>query len=86
MTNFTDFLLDTLKFLDEKVFTAQRARENSGYVTYIQEANPQMQERLTVVSYHLKNNLNSCVYLQARTQDALDYVSTLSTSRTKAQV
>lgn len=72
----TDFLSDTMKFLEEKVFRSSddSRRERSGYAAFVVDTNPQVEERLTNLSYLIKNNLDTVKYLQARTKDALDYV------------
>jgi len=72
--NLAKFLLETMVFLDTKVFTRQAGQNPSDYITYVNETNPHMEEKLNNMLHLIENNLNTCQYLQARTKDALDYV------------
>lgn len=69
----TKFLLDTLEYLEQKVFTD---REMTMYEAFVRETNPHMEEKLKNTMGLVENNLQTCDYLQARTKDALDFVST----------
>lgn len=73
----TDFLKETMHFLAEKVLhdASDPKKEPWSYSTYVEETSPIFEERLTNISYLIKNNLQTCKYLQARTKDAMDYVS-----------
>ena len=72
--NLTNFLLETMTFLEEKVFLRQPGREISSYISYFHETSPQVEEKLKVMSSLIDNNLDSCKYLQGRTKDALNFV------------
>lgn len=79
----TEFLLETMEFLEKKIFDrewhADRDDGVSGmYRTYVYQTNPHMEEKLRNILHLIDNNLSTCQYLQARTQDALDFVSLAS--------
>ena len=74
--NLAQSLLDTLQYLEEKIFP--KALEEGGsrsHTAFIQRTNPQMHEKLTNIASMIMNNLHTCTYFQSRTQDALEYVS-----------
>ena len=71
------FLLDTLQFLDTKVFTTDRIgrhKDVSTYEAFVLETNPHMEEKLKNTLGLVENNLETNNYLQARAKDALDFV------------
>ena len=75
----TKFLLETMKFLEKKVF--EREGPNSGdgmsdaYKNYVYQTNPHMEEKLNNLLHLIENNISTGQYLKSRTQDALDFVS-----------
>ncbi|EXJ67733.1 uncharacterized protein A1O5_09079 [Cladophialophora psammophila CBS 110553] len=46
----------------------------ASYRTYVYQTNPHMEEKLMNISHLIENNLSTCLYLQARTRDALDFI------------
>ena len=77
----TNFMKDTLVFIEDKALHAGEAakEDSSSYSAHLHETNPQVEEKLTNLSFLIANNLSSCKYLQARTKDAMDYVSIILT-------
>lgn len=72
------FLLETSKFLEEKIF-ARTVMSRGGsmaeqYRKYVFQTNPHIEEKLNNIQNLIENNLSTCQYLQSRTRDALDYV------------
>jgi hypothetical protein len=74
----TEFLLETMEFLESKVFARDGPGRDDGvsahYKTYVGKTNPHMEEKLQNIRHLIRNNLSTCRYLQARTSDALDFV------------
>ncbi|KIV79956.1 hypothetical protein PV11_07495 [Exophiala sideris] len=74
----TKFLLETLKFLETKVFARELSSRDDGisesYRTYVYHTNPHMEEKLKNTLHLIENNLSTCQYLQSRTRDALDFI------------
>lgn len=69
-------MLDTLKFLETNVFARRwNSQDMSRYELYVYQTNPHMEEKLKNMLSLIENNLQTCVYLQSRSKDALDYVS-----------
>lgn len=70
----TQSLLDTLEYLEDKIFPKALEAGTSNHATFILRTNPQVQEQLTNIASMIQNNLHTCTYFQARTKDALEYV------------
>jgi hypothetical protein len=72
------FLLETSKFLEEKIFARTVTSRAGGmveqYRIYVFQTNPHIEEKLNNIQNLIENNLSTCQYLQSRTRDALDYV------------
>lgn len=73
------FLLETSKFLEEKIFARTVTTDREGgmieqYRVYVFQTNPHIEEKLNNIQNLIENNLSTCQYLQSRTRDALDYV------------
>jgi hypothetical protein len=73
------FLVETLQFLEQKVFIQpqqpqQQQRDMTTYDAYVLETNPHMLEKIQNTIGLLDNNLQTCDYLQGRSKDALDFV------------
>jgi hypothetical protein len=82
LQSLTKFLLETMEFLEKKIFDREVPRGRSDgisdmYRTYVYQTNPHMEEKLNNILHLIENNLSTTVYLQARTSDALDFVSPL---------
>lgn len=73
--NLTQSLLDTLQYLEEKIFPKALEAGSTSHSVFIHRTNPQVQEKLTNIASMVLNNRNTCQYYQARTKDALEYVS-----------
>lgn len=82
LMSLTKFLLETMDFLEKKIFereaSARGGRSDDGisesYKVYVYQTNPHMEEKLNNTLHLIENNLSTSQYLQARTQDALDFV------------
>lgn len=76
-SNLVAFMVDTMTFLEEKVLVDPKdsRQEPSRYMSFIVDMNRQVEEKLSNLNYLIKNNSDTCIYLQARTKDAMDYVS-----------
>jgi hypothetical protein len=72
--NLTQSLLDTLQYLEDKIFPRALEAGTSSHTTFIHRTNPQVQEKLTNIASMVQNNLHTCTYFQTRTKDALEYV------------
>ncbi|KAK5464663.1 hypothetical protein LTS15_001225 [Exophiala xenobiotica] len=74
----TKFLLETMTFLEDKVFMRDISSHNDGmtdsYRAYVYQTNPHMEEKLNNILHLIENNLSTCQYLQSRTRDALDFI------------
>ncbi|KEF60842.1 uncharacterized protein A1O9_02404 [Exophiala aquamarina CBS 119918] len=72
------FLLETSKFLEEKIFARTVMSRDGGmaeqYRKYVFQTNPHIEEKLNNIQNLIENNLSTCQYLQSRTRDALDYI------------
>jgi len=72
------FLLETSKFLEEKIFARTVMSRGGGmaeqYRIYVFQTNPHIEEKLNNIQNLIENNLSTCQYLQSRTGDALNYV------------
>lgn len=86
LQSLTKFLLETMEFLEKKVFDREimdgsggRGRQDDfiaeSYRTYVYQTNPHMEEKLNNIVHLIENNLATCEYLQSRTRDSLDFVS-----------
>lgn len=75
--NLTQSLLDTLQYLEDKIFPKALEAGSINHTTFIQRTNPQVQEKLTNIASMIQNNLHTCAYFQTRTKDALEYVGRL---------
>jgi hypothetical protein len=76
--NLTQSLLDTLQYLEDKIFPKALEAGSTSHTTFIQRTNPQVHEKLTNIASMIQNNVHTCAYFQARTKDALEYVRQLS--------
>ena len=74
----TKFLLETMTFLEDKVFMRGISSHDDGmtdsYRTYVYQTNPHMEEKLNNILHLIENNLSTCQCLQSRTRDALDFI------------
>lgn len=59
-------LLDTLQYLKDKIFPQALTAGPTSYTTFVQQMNPQVQEKLTNIACMIQNNLHTCTYFQAR--------------------
>jgi hypothetical protein len=73
LKSLTKFLLETLEFLEKKIFEREPSRDDT-VQSYVYQTNPHMEEKLTNTLHLIENNLSTAEYLQARTRDALDFV------------
>lgn len=78
--NLTQSLLDTLQYLEDKIFPTALQAGTSSHTNFIHRTNPQVQEKLTNIANMILNNLHTCTYFQTRTKDALEYVRFASCS------
>ena len=79
LQSLTKFLLETMEFLEKKIFDRELPRgRNDGisdtYRTYVYQTNPHVEEKLNNILHLIENNASTTEYLQARTRDALDFV------------
>ena len=72
--NLVQSLLDTLQYLEDKIFPKALEAGSTSHTTFIQRTNPQVQEKLTNIASMIQNNVHTCTYFQTRTKDALEYV------------
>jgi hypothetical protein len=72
--NLAQSLLDTLQYLEDKIFPKALEAGSTSHSKFIQRTNPQVQEKLTNIASMIQNNLHTCTYFQTRTKDALEYV------------
>ncbi|MCJ1329427.1 hypothetical protein MMC10_006107 [Thelotrema lepadinum] len=84
LENLTKFLLETLDFFSATlpdVSTGTGSSPNGGpamhHQTFIRNTHYQMKEDLTNTLSLLRNNVETCDYLQSRTADSLNYISAL---------
>jgi hypothetical protein len=80
LQSLTKFMLETLDFLEKKIFEREGDGPRDRYVEddyrrYVYETNPHMEEKLNNTLHLIENNLATVGYMQARTRDALDFVS-----------
>ncbi|KAJ9610819.1 hypothetical protein H2200_005596 [Cladophialophora chaetospira] len=79
LQSLTKFLLETMEFLEKKIFDREipRGRDDpmtDAYRTYVYQTNPHMEEKLNNILHLIENNLATSQYLQSRTRDALDFI------------
>lgn len=72
--NLAQSLLDTLQYLEDKIFAKALEVGPTSHTTFIQRTSPQVQEKLTNIASMIQNNVHTCTYFQTRTKDALEYV------------
>ncbi|KAI4148642.1 MAG: hypothetical protein LQ340_005010, partial [Diploschistes diacapsis] len=87
LENLTNFLLETLDFFavtlpeDDASLAASAHAHGRGnglaHQTFIRNTHYQMKEDLTNTLSQLRNNIQTCDYLQSRTADSLNYISAL---------
>jgi hypothetical protein len=73
--NLTNFLLETLEFFNTTLSEGQS--HGHQHHQFIRNSHPQIKEDLTNTLSLLKNNQQTCGYLQSRTSDALGYINAL---------
>ena len=79
LQSLTKFLLESMDFLEKKIFNREVPRSSKDgvsdiYKMYVIQTNPHMEEKLNNILHLIENNLSTTHYLQARTRDALDFV------------
>jgi hypothetical protein len=82
LQSLTKFMLETMDFLEKKIFEREGDGPRDRYVEddyrrYVYETNPHMEEKLNNTLHLIENNLATVGYMQARTRDALDFVNSL---------
>ena len=78
LLSLSKFLLETLKFLEDKIFAREGAFSRDAddqYRKYVFQMNPRIEEKLNNIQNMIENNLSTSQYLQSRTKDAIEFVS-----------